>query len=364
MNFNNIISLKPNVSHKKKIKVTTIPLELTSRFSLNKLHSNYTNKMKKILQDTIQAKIHTNITYIHNFPKSPQSHTSTACNYDEILPTIKWESVFNLVINPEQQTPEQQTPEQQTPEQQNPDHNIEKVGFIILRHVNNSVTNEYWKECYRCIKQNYPKNRILIIDDNSDYNYISNLPLDNTMVIRSEFPKRGEFLPYYYFLKTKFCETAVIVHDSVFIKKYINFNVKNYRMLWHFEKESISDPESFHSQKNMILKMDNSKLIHFYNTKDTGLWEGCFGAMTVITYDYLKKIDSEFRISCLIPHILCRNDRCAFERVLACLLQINYKSRSILGRIHTYCKWGLTYDEYLNMQYNKYLPVIKVWTGR
>ena len=354
MNFNNIISLKPNVSHKKKINIPSIPLELSSRFSLNKLHSNYVNKMKKTLQNTIQANINKNITYIHDFPKSPGPHISTAHNYDEILPTIKWESTSEQITNQENENRENE----------NQEHNIEKVGFIILRHVNNSTTNEYWKECYRCIKQHYPKNRILIIDDSSDYNYISNLPLDNTMIIRSEFPKRGEFLPYYYFLKTRFCETAVILHDSVFIKKYINFNVKNYRILWHFEKESISDPESFHSQKNMILKMDNSKLINFYNTKDTGLWQGCFGAMSVITYDYLKQIDSEFRISCLIPHILCRNDRCAFERVLACLLQINYKSRSILGCIHTYCKWGLTYDQYLNMKYDKYLPVIKVWTGR
>lgn len=354
MNINNIISLKPNVSHKKKINIPSIPLELSSRFSLNKLHSNYANKMKKTLQNTIQANINKNITYIHDFPKSPGPHISTSDNYDEILPTIKWEPTSEQMTNQENENRENE----------NQEHNIEKVGFIILRHVNNSTTNEYWKECYRCIKQHYPKNRILIIDDSSDYNYISNLPLENTMVIRSEFPKRGEFLPYYYFLKTRFCETAVILHDSVFIKKYINFNVKNYRILWHFEKESISDPESFYSQKNMILKMDNSKLIHFYNTKDTGLWQGCFGAMSVITYDYLKQIDSEFRISCLIPHILCRNDRCAFERVLACLLQINYKSRSILGCIHTYCKWGLTYDQYLNMKYDKYLPVIKVWTGR
>jgi hypothetical protein len=352
MNFDNILSLKSSVSRKKKIKATSIPLELSTKFSLSKLHSNYANKMKKTLQNTIQAKINKNITYIHDLSESPgprEPHISTAHNYDEILPTIKWESTSEQIPKPENE---------------NRENDIEKIGFIILRHVNNSTTNEYWKECYRCIKQHYPKNRILIIDDNSDYNYISNLPLDNTMIIRSEFPKRGEFLPYYYFLKTRFCETAVILHDSVFIKKYINFNVKNYRILWHFEKESISDPESFHSQKNMILKMNNSKLIHFYNTKDTGIWQGCFGAMSVITYDYLKKIDSEFRISCLIPHILCRNDRCAFERVLACLLQINYKSISILGCIHTYCKWGLRYDQYLNMEYNTYLPVVKVWTGR
>ena len=184
------------------------------------------------------------------------------------------------------------------------------------------------------------------------------------MIIRSEHHKRGEFLPYYYFLKTKFCETAVILHDSVFIKKYINFDIHNYRMIWHFEKESIADPESFQSQKNMIISMNNQKLIDFYNTKHAGMWEGCFGGMTVITYNYLKEIDKEFRLSCLIPHILCRVDRCAFERILACLLQVNYKSKSILGCIHKYSKWGLTYNDYLNSRYNIELPVIKVWTGR
>jgi hypothetical protein len=94
------------------------------------------------------------------------------------------------------------------------------------------------------------------------------------------------------------------------------------------------------------------------------MWEGCFGGMTVITYNYLKEIDKEFRLSCLIPHILCRVDRCAFERILACLLQVNYKSKSILGCIHKYSKWGLTYNDYLNSRYNIELPVIKVWTGR
>ena len=97
---------------------------------------------------------------------------------------------------------------------------MDNVGFIILRHVNNNITNEYWKECYKCIKNIYPNNRILIIDDNSDDNYVSDIPLYNSMIIKSEYPKRGEFLPYYYFLKTKFCDTAVILHDSIFIKKY------------------------------------------------------------------------------------------------------------------------------------------------
>ena len=79
------------------------------------------------------------------------------------------------------------------------------LGFIILRCITNSLTNEYWKECYRCIRNFYPNNRILIIDDNSNKQYVTNDKLHNTMIIESEFPKRGEFLPYYYYLRTRFC---------------------------------------------------------------------------------------------------------------------------------------------------------------
>ena len=33
-------------------------------------------------------------------------------------------------------------------------------GFIIIRHINSSLTNEYWKECYTCIRKFYPNNKI------------------------------------------------------------------------------------------------------------------------------------------------------------------------------------------------------------
>jgi hypothetical protein len=49
-----------------------------------------------------------------------------------------------------------------------------QIGFIILRHVNNELTNKYWIHCYKCIREFYPENKILIIDDNSDYKYITN----------------------------------------------------------------------------------------------------------------------------------------------------------------------------------------------
>ena len=262
---------------------------------------------------------------------------------NEILPTIKWEPTNISVFEKEDARPE-------------------KIGFIILRNVNSSTTNEYWRECYKCIKQFYTKNRILIIDDNSDYSFVTNDYLDNTMIIRSEYPKRGEFLPYYYYLKTNFCETAVFLHDSVFIKKYIDFNVSTYKILLDFGKQNINDGMQY--QKPLLNALNNTKLNDFYNKKDNGMWKGCFGAMSVVTYSYLKSIDQEFRISSLIPHITSRDLRCAFERIIGCLLQINMFEKSLFGDIMKYCPWGLNYSQYLKQEYDKNLPVIKVWTGR
>ena len=243
---------------------------------------------------------------------------------------------------------------------------VNQLGFIILRNIINSTTNEYWKECYRCIRRLYPDNRILIIDDNSKKQFVSNELLTNTMIIESEFPKRGEFLPYYYYLRTNFCEKVVILHDSMFIKKYINFNsvVDDYRILIHFGKEFINDIESFPSQINMLRALNSDKLNNFYIKKDQNYWSGCFGSMSVITYKYLKQIDDEFRISKLIPVITCRIDRCAFERIVGCILQFKTKTPSLLGHLTLNCDWRLNFSNYKNNKYNSRLPIIKVFTGR
>ena len=104
------------------------------------------------------------------------------------------------------------------------------IGFIILRHVNDALTNQYWIYCYTCIRKFYAENEIIIIDDNSNPAFISAIPLYKTTVISSEYPQRGELLPYYYFLRNKLFDIAVIIHDSVFIQKYMDFNVNTYKL--------------------------------------------------------------------------------------------------------------------------------------
>lgn len=234
---------------------------------------------------------------------------------------------------------------------------METSGFIILRHVNSELTNNYWMHCYDCIREYYPENEIVIIDDNSNYDFITEKELYKTTIINSEYPGRGELLPYFYYLHNKFFDTAIIIHDSVFINSYIDIKTEKYTFLWDFKHKW----DVVENETKIIKLFNDDELLNFYNNKE--LWRGCFGCMNIITHDYLVYVNSKYDISILLDYILNRDDRMALERVLACLLQINYKSNSLFGSIHLYCRWGITYNN-INKHNIKKLPVIKVWTGR
>lgn len=232
---------------------------------------------------------------------------------------------------------------------------MSQIGFIILRHVNNELTNKYWNHSYDCIRKYYPEHPILIIDDNSNYEYITERALYKTTIIKGEYPGRGELLPYYYYLHNKLFDIAVIIHDSVFINTHIDLNVNKYKLLWEFEHnwDQVED-------ETILINLFNDKeLLDFYENKD--LWKGCFGGMSIITHDYLTYINNKYEISKLLEYVLTRYNRSSFERVIACLLQKNEKKETLLGNIHSYCKWEIKFEE---MDNYSHLPFIKVWTGR
>ncbi len=234
----------------------------------------------------------------------------------------------------------------------------ETIGFIISRYVNNELTNKYWQHCYDCIRKFYPEYPIVIIDDNSDYQYIStDKVLYKTEIVQSEFAKRGELLPYYYYVNNKYFDIAVIIHDSLFINSYIDLHTNDYKMLWTFS-------HNFNNVKEELEKLsvfNNKDIISFYNKRNA--WQGCFGCMAIVNYNYLKDINNTYNLSLLLPVINNREDRCNFERVIGCLLCLKVKNPTIYGDIHNYCKWGITFADKDRPEYNK-LPVIKVWTGR
>ena len=230
-------------------------------------------------------------------------------------------------------------------------------GFIVLRHVNSTVTNKYWILCCECIRNQYPEAKILIIDDNSDPIYLTERSLYKTRVIRSEYPGRGELLPYYYYLHNKEFERAIIIHDSVFLNSKIDTDAVAYKMLWEFEHnwDQIDD------ETRMIKSFGDRSLYQFYKNKS--LWKGCFGGMSIIKHDYLLFINKHYPIDKLLTQVLNRYNRCSFERVIACLLQKNtmMQRQTLFGNIHKYCRWGITFDD---KDKYKHLPVVKVLSGR
>lgn len=234
---------------------------------------------------------------------------------------------------------------------------MDKVGFIILRHVTNELTNNYWILCYDNIRKYYPENLIMIIDDNSKSEFITDKKLYKTTIINSKYHGRGELLPYYYYLQNKLFDTAVILHDSAFIYKYIDFSrIEKYKIIWHFEHNW----DQIEDETKMIKLFNDNELLAFYENKN--LWKGCFGGMSIITHDYLTFINSKYEISKLLDHVLTRFNRMSFERVIACLLQKNFKNQSLFGNIFGYCKDGTRFHEI--EKYKDKLSIVKVWTGR
>ena len=161
---------------------------------------------------------------------------------------------------------------------------MNSYGFIITRHINSETTNKYWNQSVKLLRTFYPERKIIIIDDNSNQNFVkADFDYKNIKIITSEFPGSGEILPYYYYLKNKYFENAIILHDSVFFHKRINFEMLNgYRVLplWYFncDKENITNTlritESLNNKHEIQNKLSlNDNVIGLPQSK----CYGCFG---------------------------------------------------------------------------------------
>lgn len=243
-------------------------------------------------------------------------------------------------------------------------------GFIILRYVSCEITDCYWKECYDSIRKFYPEEPILIVDDNSNAKYLTEKQMTNTTVVQSEFPKRGELLPYLYYLRHSIADVVMMLHDSMFIAKYIDFSgVSGYASLWDFEHHW----DQPNDEICMIQLYNDNMLTRFYRAKQ--LWNGCFGGMTIIRHDFLKYVNAKYDLYQLVELVMSRYNRQSFERVIGCILQLSYykiqglidvdasnKEKSMFGCIHKYCVWESV--NFSNRNEYKHLPIIKIWSGR
>jgi len=254
---------------------------------------------------------------------------------------------------------------------------MDSFGFIITRHVNSEKTNKYWNHCVKCLRTFYPQKKIVIIDDNSNPNFLkAEFNYINVLVIQSEFKGRGELLPYYYFLKNKFFKNAVIIHDSIFFHKRVNFENllgKKVMPLWFFypDKENINNTlriaNNLRNSQGIIQKINSDQnVMSLPHLK----WYGCFGGQTFINHNFLTFIEEKYGITNMISAVSCRDDRCSLERVLGCIFFTEnpkiLNSKSLFGDIMKYQTWGYTFETYESDLKRRKVPraVVKVWTGR
>ena len=257
---------------------------------------------------------------------------------------------------------------------------MNNFGFIITRHVNSENTNRYWNHSIKLLRIFYPTKKIVIIDDNSDTNFLkADYDYSNVEIIQSEFPGRGELLPYYYFIKNKFFENAVIIHDSVFFHKRINFEVlkgTNVLPLWYFDADNENESNTIkliENLKNKIIIQDKLKynVVASFSIANDKRWSGCFGCQSYINHDFLLHIENKYKISSLTQVVQNRTDRCGLERIMGCIFCTEYPrtntSKSAFGNILRYpCSGKYSYDMY-NTDLKKGTikkEVVKIWTGR
>jgi len=255
-------------------------------------------------------------------------------------------------------------------------------GFIIARHVNSEITNHYWNHCIQRIRRFYSPQRykIVVIDDNSNKDFLkSEYEYKNVEYVDSEFPGRGELLPYYYFFKNRYFDNAVIIHDSVFFQSKINFSRIPFPVipLWHFSEEKLENlPNSVRLIQFLInnqqiqktlLETNKFEVLSFNSNK----WVGCFGVQSYINYHFLETLQNKYNLFNLLQVVKNRQDRCCLERIMGIIFYNEFKElvkiKSLLGSINTYGPWGFTWNEYCEKLTNKQKPskpLIKVWTGR
>ena len=251
-------------------------------------------------------------------------------------------------------------------------------GFIITRHVNTEQTNRYWNQCVKLIRTYYPFRQIIVIDDNSNKDFVkADHAYKNITFIDSEYPGRGELLPYIYYLKYKWFPNAVIIHDSLFVHRRIPFETFSVPVIpfWHhiYDKENLDNllriGSALTNNNTIIKKLKGTDINILGMKKDTPVL--CFGGQSYIKLDFLQLLQKKYNITNLVNVIKNRKDRCALERILGLLFCEEYpkliKISSLFGDILKQKRtFNYTFDDYNNdLKQKKVLyPFVKVWTGR
>lgn len=248
---------------------------------------------------------------------------------------------------------------------------LQNIGFVMVRCVSHPKHARLWKYCYRSIRRYHPSISIVIIDDHSVPELISdeNDIIGNdyrTLVVRSRYPKgNGEMLPLLYLHEQRWFDVAICIHDSVFLQTVLDetllSSVKTVRYLWGFvETEPYYRSYCRHHLQRYGLNP---------NIYDQKKWmPGCFGTMCIIRLNFLDKLMSKFDLRKL--PVRTRLERMCLERMFAILCFVTLggtvpPAPIIHTDITRYMQYGITFDQFIGNKFRyRTLPLVKVWNGR
>lgn len=244
---------------------------------------------------------------------------------------------------------------------------MDDFGFIIIRNVTNSEQNNFWKESYNSIRKFYNNIKIIIVDNNSNYEFITNdIELFNCDIINSEFGDSRQLSAYYYFYKNKPFKTAIIIHDSVFLNGELSIDPNtDVNLLWNFNTHDYDDIE----YERILLRSltNNEGLLMLHTSKQ---WTGCFGNMSVININFLNFLVKKYNFFNMMRIVNSNRFQCALERVISVIFHYEspnlYHSNPIVCEISK-MRWGYRYNEYILDRENNLVnndKFIKIFAAR
>ena len=235
-------------------------------------------------------------------------------------------------------------------------------GFLIPTHVCTLDSFKTFTECIQSLQRLYPTTPKLLFYnketsvDISQLDFIANDPTIRLITTRY---CEGELNVYKHYYEEKYFDMAILLHDSFVLKKQfegleaiqdINYiwNFTNHRVHWHIIEEPKTEyniENNIRTHDDLILHNVNTSFDHtsdFYNYFITTYprkqeWVGCYGSLSIIRHDFLKKVVERTNLFALIPNIKDKRDRITLESIITLAFQYT------LGKTpHAYD--GLYYD--------------------
>lgn len=272
------------------------------------------------------------------------------------------------------------------------DKNIEyKQGYYIPTKVDNKQKfNDILIRCVESIRRLDPTRSIVIIDDNSSYEYnTDDIPYNNIKIVKNlMFPGSGELYPYIHNYIHHDFDSYAVIHDSMVLKKPFTDQHWNSDCLylWHFDTSF----HSFINHSNLFDSVTKNNAHHtllknLYIRRSDGdckdKWLGCFGVAMLVSSNFINEIIDKYDLLKIIKCVDTRGKRMVCERLIGILVYLQFNELnppkntcSINGSIFNHpCRFNtpgakshsnLDLDTLLASfkNYNSY--VIKTWHGR